>query len=187
MRISMFLVSSIAVSVAIAALGCGGPQQGSGDDPPPPDNGGNPPDNGGKPPAPGTREDPIVLTASCPGDVPGDAYQLTSAKLDGEDGQLMEINVQYGGGCRTHRFVACWPENRFAESYPVQTWIALYHDADGDNCKALIRDTRYVDVSAIHAAYQQAYGSSGPIVMHIRDTDVSVTYQPPDAPAAPTL
>ena len=193
MRISMFLVSSIAVSVAvsIAAPGCGGPQQGSGGQQPP-DNGGNPPppDNGGQQPSPdngGKREEPIVVTTSCPGDVPGDAYQLTSAALDAADGQILELKLQYGGGCRTHRFVACWPENTFAESYPVQTWIALYHDADGDNCKALITDTRYLDVSAILAAYKQAYGSSGPIVIHVRDTSVSVTYQPPDAPAAPPL
>lgn len=188
MRTSMSLVSSFAfsaaVAIALAAPGCGGSQQGGGGQPPP-DNGGNPPppDNGGQPPGPGTREDPIVLTASCPSDVPGDAYQLTSAELDGK---IMKLELQYGGGCRTHRFVACWPENRFAESYPVQTWIALYHDADGDNCKALITDTRYVDVSAILDAYKQAYGSSGPIVMHIRDTGVSVTHQPPDAPAAPS-
>jgi hypothetical protein len=159
----MFLVWSS----AIAALGCGGPQGG----------------NGGDEPPPGTREDPIILTTSCPGDLPADPYQLTSAEIDGE---LMEIKLQYGGGCGTHRFFACWPENQFAESYPVQTWLEIHHDAGGDTCEALIMDTRYVDISAILTAYQQAYGSSGPIVMHIRDTGVSVTYQPPDAPAAPS-
>lgn len=164
MRISMFVVWSS----TIAALGCGGPQNG----------------NAGDEPAPGTREDPIILTTSCPSNLPGDAYQLTSAELDGE---LMELKLQYAGGCRPHRFVACWPENTFAESYPVQTWLALYHDAGGDTCEALAMDTRYVDISAILTGYQQAYGSSGPIVMHIRDTDVSVTYQPPDAPAAPPM
>ncbi|HWN71215.1 MAG TPA: hypothetical protein VNM90_26440 [Haliangium sp.] len=168
MRTSMFLVWSMAASVAIAAPGCGGPQSGTGGDEQPP----------------GTREDPIVLTASCPSDLPGDPYQLTSATLDGE---LLELELQYPGGCRAHRFVACWPENTFAESFPVQTWLALYHDAGGDTCEALAMDTRYVDISAILTAYQQAYGGSGPIVMHVRDTDVSVTYQPPDAPAAPPL
>lgn len=161
MRISMLLAGAS----ALAALGCGGPQG----------------QNGGDEPPSGTREDPIVLTTSCPAGVPMDPYQLTSAELDGE---LLKLDLQYGGGCRQHRFVACWPENVFAESYPVQTWIALHHDAGGDTCEALIMDTRYVDISAILTAYRQSYGSSGPIVMHIRDTGQSVTYQPPDAPAA---
>lgn len=165
MRISMLIVCSS----AIAALSCGGPQGGNGGD---------------EPPAPGTREDPIVLTTSCPADLPGDPYQLTSAELDG---QLLELRLQYAGGCATHRFVACWPDSRFAESYPVQTWLAIYHDAGGDTCEAQTTDTRYVDISAILTAYQRSYGSSGPIVMHLRDTGLSVTYQPPEAPAAPAL
>lgn len=165
MRISMLIVWSSTIS----ALACGGPQGGNGGDEPPP---------------PGTREDPIVLTTSCPEDLPGDPYQLTSAELDGP---LMELKLQYAGGCRAHRFIACWPDSRFAESYPVQTWLAIYHDAGGDTCEAQTMDTRYVDISAILTAYQQAYGSSGPIVMHLRDTGLSVTYQPPEAPAAPPL
>jgi hypothetical protein len=155
-------------SSALAMLGCGGPQGGTG---------------GGEPP-PGTREDPIILTTGCPSDLPRDTYQLTSAELDGE---LLALTMQYAGGCATHRFVACWPDDTFAESYPVQTWLAVYHDAGGDSCEAFLTDTRYVDVTAILTAYQQAYGGSGPIVMHIQDTNLSVTYQPPDAPAAPPL
>jgi hypothetical protein len=164
MRTSMSLVWSI----AIAALGCGGQQGGKG---------------GGESPA-GTRADPIILTTGCPDDVPADAYQLTSAEIEGE---IMKLALQYAGGCGTHRFFACWPDERFAESYPVQTWLRLYHDAGGDTCEGLILDTRYVDISAVLYTYQRAYGSSGPIVMHLRDTGLSVTYQPPNAPAAPPL
>lgn len=149
-------------------LGCGSPQV---------DGGGG---SGGDTP-PGTREDPVVVSTSCPADLPSDAYQLTTAALEDE---LLALTIGYGGGCGTHRFHACW-DGRFAESFPVQTWIAFHHDGGGDTCEAFITRTVYVDVSPILGAYQSSYGSSGPIVMHVRDTDATVTYQPPDAPAAP--
>lgn len=156
-------------SSAMVVLGCGSPQA---------DNGGPSADDTA---AAGTREDPIVVSTSCAGDLPKDAFQLTTAELDGE---LLALTLGHGGGCRPHRFHACW-DGRFAESFPVQTWIAIHHDDGGDTCEAFITKTIYVDVSPLVRAYQSSYGSSGPIVMHLRDTDATVTYQPPDAPAAP--
>ena len=149
-------------------LGCGSPQA---------DSGGS---SAGET-TPGTREDPVVVSTSCPGDLPKDAYQLTTAELEGE---MIALTLGYGVGCRTHRFHACW-DGRFAESFPPQTWIAFHHDADGDTCEAFITKTVYVDVSPLLRAYKTSYGSSGPLVMHVRDTSATVTYQPPDAPAAP--
>jgi hypothetical protein len=163
MRTAMLLIWSSAMLM----LGCGSPQA---------DNGGG----GTGDSTPGTREDPIVVSTSCPGDLPKDPYQLTTAELDGE---LLALSVGFGGGCRPHRFQACW-DGRFAESFPPQIWIGFHHDSNGDTCEAFINKTLYVDVSPILRAYQGSYGSSGPLVMHIRDTEASVTYQPPDAPAA---
>jgi hypothetical protein len=162
MRTAMLLIWSS----AMAMVGCGSPQDGNGG-------------NGAGDTAPGTREDPVVVSTSCKDDLPRDAYQLTSAELDGE---LLALSVGYGGGCRTHRFHACW-DGRFAESFPVQTWISFHHDDGGDTCEAFITKTLYIDVAPILRAYQGSYGSSGPIVMHVRDTSATVTYQPPNAPA----
>lgn len=154
-------------SSAIALVGCGSPQDGNGT-------------SSASETAPGTREEPVVVSTSCQDDLPKDAFQLTSAKLDGE---LLVLDVSFGGGCKTHEFHACW-DGQFAESFPVQTWIRLHHDANDDNCRALVPKTLHVDVSPIVRGYQSSYGSSGPIVMHVRDTSASVTYQPPDAPVA---
>lgn len=50
------------------------------------------------------------------------------------------VMVSYSGGCRQHSFEIIWSE-MFYETVPEGTGIIINHNANGDNCKALITET----------------------------------------------
>lgn len=57
----------------------------------------------------------------------------------------LEIDVSYGGGCRSHRFRLVW-NGALAPSNPPRASFRLLHDAGGDPCKAIVRETLRFDL-----------------------------------------
>jgi len=107
---------------------------------------------------------PIVVsqTGSLDGR-PADALQIVSARAEGG---MLEVEVRYGGGCRTHDIDAvAW--TGWMESHPVQVGVALTHDAHGDACKALLTRSLRFDLEPLRRAYQASYGS-GPATLSLR-------------------
>lgn len=91
-------------------------------------------------------------------------------------GDSLELAVTFGGGCRDHAFVLL-SDAAWMESYPVQVGIKLAHDANGDNCKALLSRVLRFDLSPLKAAYAAPYQSaSGIMKLNIRGTAASVVY-----------
>ena len=56
------------------------------------------------------------------------------------------INVSYSGGCENHFFDLVWPEI-ITQQYPPDITVYLYHNANGDLCKALLTKTLAYDFS----------------------------------------
>lgn len=124
----------------------------------------------------------LLLLAACthepvrPGDaavvvMPGDAAVTT--RLDRADivsgeivGDRLHLSVRFGGGCAEHDF-ALLHSGVFMESHPVQTRLQLAHDAHGDPCRALLGRDLSFDLAPLKAAYRQAYGSRGPLIVHV--------------------
>jgi hypothetical protein len=103
---------------------------------------------------------------------PSDPVSIISAEVRGDS---LELGVQFGGGCRDHEF-GLITNGVFAESYPVQTWVKLAHDANGDMCKALLSRVLRFDLSPLKALYNSSYQTgTGIMVIHIT-SGVSVTY-----------
>lgn len=102
-----------------------------------------------------------------------DPYTIDSAMVVGD---TLRLVVRHGGGCRTHRFSLA-ASRAFRESSPVQVSAVLTHDADGDNCRALLtRDLRY-DLTPLREAYRAAYGAGpGSIVIHLWHQGRSLRY-----------
>jgi hypothetical protein len=103
--------------------------------------------------------------------IPGDG--AATARLDRADivsseivGDRLHLRVQHAGGCARHDF-ALIHSGVFMESLPVQTRLQLAHDANGDNCRALLTRDLSFDLAPLKAAYQQAYGSRGPLIVHL--------------------
>jgi hypothetical protein len=56
------------------------------------------------------------------------------------DGNTLKAQVRYGGGCETHDF-GLQTTGAIMESAPPQLSLVLSHDAHGDLCRAIVRDS----------------------------------------------
>lgn len=104
----------------------------------------------------------------------GDSLSIDGAVIEGDD---LVVTVGYGGGCESHDIVLCWPDQAFAESYPVQASLELFHDAHDDMCDAYLTEDRRLSLAPLSAAWHDAYGAgSGSITIHIGGYDLSYDF-----------
>jgi len=77
----------------------------------------------------------------------GDAATITSASVDGN---RLAVEVQFGGGCATHRFGMA-TDGFEGLSMPPYYTLFLAHDARGDMCEALLTRQLMVDLRPLQA------------------------------------
>jgi hypothetical protein len=113
-----------------------------------------------------TNIDPkeIFLSNSLFNSAPRDTFTIQQIKLEGD---LLQINITYGGGCENHTF-SLIGSDEYAESYPVQTSVLLSHDANEDPCEALLHKTLNFNLFPLALRYQELYQvNSDMITLHI--------------------
>jgi hypothetical protein len=88
-------------------------------------------------------------------DLAAGALEITLARIQTD---TLVLDVRYGGGCADHAFVLV-ASSAFAESFPVQSFMRLSHDARGDLCKALVSRQLRADISLLRDAYRRSYGA----------------------------
>ena len=94
----------------------------------------------------GSGEDFVGDTLErCSTSAPSDAVWISNASIAGD---TLTIDVGFGGGCEAHQLQLCW-DGLVAESYPMQTWVWVSHNANGDSCEAALSETMTVDISTI--------------------------------------
>jgi hypothetical protein len=99
---------------------------------------------------------PLVLgTPELMKTLPRDPVEVRRWSLDGD---VLTLEVRYGGGCREHRF-ALVSSPAWRLSMPPQVGLVLAHDADGDMCRALLSETLRYDLSSLRDAYFQDAGA----------------------------
>jgi hypothetical protein len=112
----------------------------------------------------------IVALESEPEDFPGDPLTIESVALAGG---ILEASVTYGGGCRTHE-IDLVAFGGWLDSFPVQVNVRLSHEDNDDMCDALVGATLSFDLSALAAAYREAYGAGDPgettVVLRLEDS-----------------
>jgi hypothetical protein len=92
------------------------------------------------------------------------------------NGDCLDVEVGYSGGCEDHDFTSCWDES-FAESDPVQAWLWIDHDAHNDLCEAYIQTTVSFDLTALREGWQEAYqADSGSIIIHVADQSIQYDF-----------
>ncbi|MGH8434582.1 MAG: hypothetical protein ACRERX_08865 [Pseudomonas sp.] len=98
-----------------------------------------------------------------PGHWHADQLTIDSASIVKD---VLHVNVRHGGGCARHEYAAvAW--NGWLESSPVQVDAFVAHDANNDNCDALLLARLRFDLRPLRDAYQKAYGQ-GPAELIIR-------------------
>lgn len=89
-----------------------------------------------------------IITAKLGESKRSDAVTINNARIEGN---LMYLIVEYSGGCEEHEFELVG-SYAVAKSMPPQRGIQLQHNANGDNCRALITDTLIANIEALAAA-----------------------------------
>lgn len=112
---------------------------------------------------------PVIQTMEMAEFDSGDNYTVLGTSVNGD---VVSIVVQYGGGCETHQF-DLFADPRIMKSMPPQQNIVLKHNANGDNCRALITDTVHFDLKPIRI------GEKGSIVLRLYGTEERITYSYP--------
>jgi hypothetical protein len=82
------------------------------------------------------------------GPAKGDAITINASKVVGDS---LYVDVQYSGGCKTHEFKMITNGN-FFKSLPPQLPLFLEHNANEDNCRALIMETLKYDLKPLRSS-----------------------------------
>jgi hypothetical protein len=72
-----------------------------------------------------------------------DGFMINEVSLDGV---ILTVIVQYSGGCKNHEFKLI-SNQRYMKSMPPQLPLYLEHQANNDNCRALVIQTLKFDVT----------------------------------------
>ena len=94
----------------------------------------------------------LVGDAHAPG-LPSDPITIGAVSFDGD---TIQIEVAFGGGCGDHR-LHLLAETTWMESWPVQVHARVAHDANDDPCDAVLQGTLRFDLTPLKRMYQQAY------------------------------
>jgi hypothetical protein len=86
-------------------------------------------------------------------DLPSDPIAIDSARVEGD---LLVAMVTHGGGCAHHTYQLVIG-SAWMESFPVQVGARIAHNANGDNCRALLRPSLRMSLRPLADAYRASY------------------------------
>jgi hypothetical protein len=104
------------------------------------------------------------------------ADDLTIKEI-GLAGGILYFKVEYAGGCRDHRF-DLYGLNAFLESDPPQASVYLSHNADGDDCEAIITSELEFSLVPLKEEYERGHDDGGPMLLRIFAPGATVPIQP---------
>ena len=82
------------------------------------------------------------------------------------EGTTLEVTVGYSGGCSEHEWELCW-DGSVAESWPLQVWFTLGHNANGDSCEAEESEVLTFDISSMGVG-------SDPTTIHLEGQSITI-------------
>ncbi|HLV29984.1 MAG TPA: hypothetical protein VKY57_00305 [Chitinispirillaceae bacterium] len=112
----------------------------------------------------------ITVLSGLPDTIICDPFQFNSVNVIGS---TIEIIVQYGGGCKKHKF-SLLTTGLLKESFPPQLDLILSHDSDGDECKAIVTDTLLFDLSSLFSIAED-YEE---IILNVIDYNTQTHFEP---------
>jgi hypothetical protein len=101
-----------------------------------------------------------------------DPFTLIDIHVD--DLNKLHLTVEYNGGCKPHEFKILGSK-AILKSLPAQRPIMITHNANGDDCRQIVREEILVDISDF--AYTKESGSE--IILLIDGQRLSYIYQNP--------
>lgn len=89
----------------------------------------------------------ITVDKAYVGPAKGDAFNIMDVSVVGDS---IHIAVQFSGGCQSHTFQMISNGNML-KSLPPQLPLYLEHNANGDNCRALVTKKLAFDLKPLRA------------------------------------
>lgn len=119
---------------------------------------------------PATESGIIVIGEYGLDNLGGDAFELKTARIEGND---LMLDVAYSGGCAEHSFGGFAPEVAIT-IFPPQITVFVVHDGNGDECEAYPSETVSLDLLPLLNAFGSGFvltvvpvdSSSDPVVIH---------------------
>ncbi|MCB9759410.1 MAG: hypothetical protein H6739_06185 [Alphaproteobacteria bacterium] len=106
-----------------------------------------------------------------------DGRPLADIGVPSISGDVLTVDVTYGGGCEVHTYTLCWPDQAFMESEPVQVHLEILHESPEDACDAIITETPSFDLTPLKESWQAGYQqASGTIVIHLDGESVDYVF-----------
>lgn len=103
-----------------------------------------------------------------------DPYKIINIGLEGD---ILEINVSYSGGCEEHEF-SLIGDSSFKKSLPVQIEVVLSHNDNDDPCDGIYTEELAFDLSPLKEKWQEAYQkNSGTIIVWLEGLAESFPYE----------
>jgi hypothetical protein len=94
-------------------------------------------------------------------------------------GDVLRLQVAYHGGCREHRFALVAGDCSVVDG-TLHVELVLAHDAQGDPCKAIVREQLLFDLGPLRTACRdELAGTGGTAVLHLGEERVVVTLSRP--------
>jgi hypothetical protein len=107
---------------------------------------------------------PVILDTTRYGK---DAFEANKVRISGD---TLFIDAEYSGGCKEHVFTARHNGN-YMKSMPPQLNLYIDHQANGDGCRELIRETIAFDLKNCKV------GKTGTLILLLNaDRSKKVTY-----------
>lgn len=107
---------------------------------------------------------PVLLDTTRYG---SDAFEANKMRINGD---TLFIDAEYSGGCKDHVFTARHNGN-YMKSMPPQLNLYVDHQANGDGCRELIRETIAFDLKNCKV------GKTGSLILLINgDRSKKITY-----------
>jgi len=113
-----------------------------------------------------------VLLSDIDANMQSDPLTLIDAHVD--EMNKLHITLEYSGGCKTHEFKIIGSKS-ILKSFPAQRPVVIIHNANGDDCRSIIREEILVDISDF--AYTQEQDSE--IILVLDGQRISYKYQDP--------
>jgi hypothetical protein len=111
-----------------------------------------------------------------------DEFSLKAITINADS---LVVEIAHGGGCKQHACALFMSPGVFLESFPAQANLYFQHDANGDRCKAMLRQKICFDLRPVAQLYQKFYQRNDPIQINVygylkgqSGQKLSATYRP---------
>lgn len=114
----------------------------------------------------------LKLTATI-GKIPSetDSYTVLNAEVKAN---TLELEIQYGGGCKDHIF-ECIGDEAIMKSNPPKRMVKLIHENNQDECKALITKKISIDIRSL--SITETKGSEIILLLHGWDGELRYIFE----------